>query len=106
MQEITEKSGGFIYCISSLGVTGVRKSLGHNLDKQVPTIKKMTQKPVCVGFGISTPEMAKNVAQFSDGVIVGSALVKMIECYGKNKKELFSQITPFLKSLVDAVKSV
>lgn len=69
-------SSGFIYAVSLKGVTGVRTELPKELPEFVARIKAETTKPVAVGFGIATPEQAKQVAQISDGVIVGSALVK------------------------------
>lgn len=72
-------STGFIYCVSLTGVTGVREQLSEDLDGLVGRIKRLTATPVCVGFGVSTPEQAREVARLADGVIVGSALVAVLE---------------------------
>jgi tryptophan synthase alpha chain len=73
------QSSGFVYCVSLTGVTGVRDHLTGGLDGLVGRIRAQTSLPVCVGFGVSTPEQAKAAAAASDGVIVGSALVALLE---------------------------
>ncbi len=73
---------GFIYYVSVTGVTGARKSLDAPLKKRIEKIKRMTDIPVVVGFGISTPAQAASVSRWADGVVVGSAIVKVIEKYG------------------------
>ncbi|HOQ91165.1 MAG TPA: tryptophan synthase subunit alpha [Candidatus Hydrogenedentes bacterium] len=75
---IGEQSSGFVYYISRLGVTGERAILEKDLERAVTRVKKLTGKPVCVGFGISTPEQAAAVASMADGVVIGSALVRLI----------------------------
>ena len=75
---ISQASQGFIYFVSVTGVTGVRRSLSKQVLRQVAHLKKRTKLPVCVGFGVSTPEQAKQVARVADGVIVGSAVVKAL----------------------------
>jgi tryptophan synthase alpha chain len=75
---VVEKSRGFIYMVSLLGVTGARESLPAGLGDFVRRVRKETAKPLCVGFGISTPEQARQVGQVADGVIVGSRLVQLI----------------------------
>lgn len=82
--EIAKNSKGFIYLVSSMGVTGVRNEIKTDLHSIVNMIKSVTDIPVCVGFGISTIEQADNILKFADGVIVGSAIVKIIEKYGEN----------------------
>ncbi|HQH40076.1 MAG TPA: tryptophan synthase subunit alpha [Anaerolineae bacterium] len=78
IQTVTALSGGFVYLVSLVGVTGVRDSLSPDLKDFVARVRAVTEKPLAVGFGIATPEQAAQVAQFADGVIVGSALVKEI----------------------------
>jgi tryptophan synthase alpha chain len=78
LEKITRVSRGFVYAASLLGVTGVRESLSDAARGLVDRIKKHTQTPVAVGIGVSTPEHARAVASFADGVIVGSAIVKRI----------------------------
>jgi len=75
---IVERSSGFIYCIAVAGITGARDALPEDLTENVKDLKARTQKPICVGFGISKPDQAEAVAKIADGVIVGSALVKRI----------------------------
>ena len=73
--EIARASTGFLYYVSRTGVTGAREKLGENLRTEVEQIRAVTDLPIAVGFGISSPEQAATVAAFADGVIVGSALV-------------------------------
>lgn len=76
---VAGSGGGFIYYVSLTGVTGARTSMSTGIDKAVRKIKRMSKKPVCVGFGISNPEQAGQMAKIADGVIVGSAIVGKIE---------------------------
>jgi len=102
LKEIAAKTSGFIYYVSLMGVTGARKKLPGDIVKHVRGLKKITKKPVCVGFGISEPEQAKKISRLADGVIVGSAIIKVIE---KNigGKGLIEKVTRFVKSLERAV---
>jgi len=102
MQLISKHSTGFIYYVSSTGVTGVRKKLPVEIKGHIGQIKKITNKPVCIGFGISSPKQAKAMAELSDGVIVGSAVVKIIE-KNLNKKDLVEKVGRFVKGLSNAV---
>lgn len=81
-QAIARESDGFVYCVSSLGVTGVRSEITTNIKEMVDTVKQGKDVPCAVGFGISTPEQACKMSAQSDGVIVGSAIVKMVAKYG------------------------
>jgi tryptophan synthase alpha chain len=81
---LAEKTQGFLYYICRLGVTGERTELPADLEVQVGLLKAATSAPVCIGFGISTPEQAAAAARFGDGAIVGSHLVKLIEQHGKS----------------------
>lgn len=83
---ITSHSKGFIYLVSSMGVTGVRNEITTNLSLLTQSIKCNSNIPVCVGFGISTPQQGKEISAFADGIIVGSAIVKIIEQYGAHAK--------------------
>jgi tryptophan synthase alpha chain len=78
MERIARNAKGFIYLVSVTGVTGERKSISEDLGELIVRVREHTDVPVCVGFGISTPEQAKKVGQMADGVIVGSACVKTI----------------------------
>lgn len=77
--KIGQQASGFVYCVSSLGVTGARDSLRTDLAQFVEKVKANTTAPTAVGFGISTPEQVRQVASFTDGVIVGSAIVQEVE---------------------------
>ena len=79
VKTIARLSRGFIYLVSLTGVTGARRELPKDLDAQIRTLRLVTTKPVCVGFGVSTPEQVAAVGQIADGVAVGSAIVRTIE---------------------------
>lgn len=81
---IAREATGFIYCVSSLGVTGTRTKITTDLASMIRLVKEETDIPCAVGFGISTPQQAAEVAAVSDGVIVGSAIVKLCEQYGED----------------------
>jgi tryptophan synthase alpha chain len=80
---IAKEAKGFIYVVSSLGVTGTRSSITTDLDSIVKMIRQNTDVPCAIGFGISTPEQAAKYSAIADGVIVGSAIIKILEKYGK-----------------------
>ena len=75
----TSRSRGFVYLISLTGVTGTREKLPLKLEEFVERVRKETEKPLCVGFGVSNPDEAKRVAEIADGVIIGSKLIKLVE---------------------------
>jgi tryptophan synthase alpha chain len=100
---VSKVSRGFIYYVSLTGVTGARGKLSDELEPAVRRIKEQSQKPVAVGFGISTAEQAKEVVRFADGVIVGSAVVKIVEEGGK-KEELAHRVGVFISSLAAAMR--
>ena len=104
IRTVNKYSRGFIYYVSITGVTGIRGKLPDNLERAIKGIKEYTRKQVAVGFGISTPEQAIRVGRFADGVIVGSAIVKIIE---ENLKcsNLVTKVGNFISSLAKAVKS-
>jgi tryptophan synthase alpha chain len=78
MEMIARNAKGFIYLVSVTGVTGERKSISEGLDELISRVRQHTSAPVCVGFGIGTPEQAKEVGKMADGVIVGTACVRTI----------------------------
>jgi len=100
-EKIAAASTGFIYYISLKGVTGARASLPPDLEEKVNALRRITAKPVAVGFGVAQPEQARAIARFADGVIVGSALIKLI---GENPDdaERESRLRPFVRALVQA----
>ncbi len=79
---IARQAQGFVYCVSSMGVTGVRSEITTDIGGMISLVKAAKDIPCAVGFGISTPEQAREMAEVSDGVIVGSAIVKLVERYG------------------------
>lgn len=81
---IARQAKGFLYCVSSLGVTGVRNKITTNIREMVDHVKAVSDIPCAIGFGISTPEQAREMASVSDGAIVGSAIVRIIARYGKD----------------------
>jgi tryptophan synthase alpha chain len=96
---VSRSSRGFIYYAAVAGVTGMRKALPKNLEQAVRGITKETQKPVVVGFGISTPEQVREVSRFADGVIVGSAIVKIVE-ENLHRSDLIRRVGRFVSFLV------
>jgi len=98
---IAKEAQGFIYIVSSLGVTGVRSEITTNIGDIVKVVRENTDVPCAVGFGISRPEQAKNMAALSDGAIVGSAIVRLLEQYGKDAPK---HIYEYVKSMKDAVR--
>ena len=97
---ISKDAKGFIYIVSSLGVTGTRSEITTDLDSVVSVIRKNTDVPCAIGFGISTPEQASKMASLSDGAIVGSAIIKIIEKYGKDTPK---HVGEYIKSMKDAL---
>lgn len=102
---ISKNAEGFIYYVSRLGVTGAQTEIASGIAEQVAVIKKSTEVPVCVGFGVSNPEQAATVASMADGVVVGSAIVKLIEKNGA-AADLPEQVEAFVQPLVAAVKGL
>ncbi|MFQ5560234.1 MAG: tryptophan synthase subunit alpha [Nitrospinota bacterium] len=96
---VSKASQGFIYYISVAGITGERKKLPREIGEKIRIIKTNSSLPVLVGFGISTPEQAKDAAKVSDGVIIGSAIVRIIEEAGGNKKKRLSSVGKFVKKV-------
>lgn len=101
IKTIAKEAQGFIYCVSSLGVTGVRDNITTDLDSMTKLVREVTDVPCAVGFGISTPEQAAQVVQYSDGAIVGSAIVKIVAQYGK---DCVPYVCDYVKSMKEAVK--
>ncbi|PWJ51910.1 tryptophan synthase subunit alpha [Faecalicatena contorta] len=101
IQMIAEEAKGFLYVVSSMGVTGVRSNIETDITSMIASIREVTDIPAAVGFGISTPEQAERMAAASDGAIVGSAIVKLIEKYGDRAEE---PIAEYVKSMKEAVK--
>lgn len=99
--KIAKEAEGFLYIVSSLGVTGTRSEIKTDLASIVKVVRENTDIPCAIGFGISTPEQAKKMADLSDGAIVGSAIIKLLEKYGKDAP---SYIGEYVRSMKDAIR--
>ncbi|MBW1678809.1 MAG: tryptophan synthase subunit alpha [Deltaproteobacteria bacterium] len=100
---ISQKARGFIYYISMTGVTGSKQSFDQYTEENIKRIKKLTNLPVAIGFGISTPEQAHDMGRFPDGVVVGSAIVRIIE-ENQDSQELPKKVGEFTSQLKLALK--
>ncbi len=97
---IAKEAEGFLYIVSSLGVTGARSEITTDLASIIKVVRQNTNIPCAIGFGISTPEQAKRMADLSDGAIVGSAIIRLLEKYGK---EAPSHIGVFVRDMKEAI---
>lgn len=95
---IARVSQGFIYYVSLTGVTGPRQSLPLDIEKNIRLIKKYTKKPVCIGFGVSSPNQVRQIGRFADGVIVGSAIVRKIKD-NLGRPDLIKRVSAFVSNL-------
>ncbi|MEQ9619397.1 MAG: tryptophan synthase subunit alpha [Deltaproteobacteria bacterium] len=96
---VAERASGFVYLVSVTGVTGVRPDMDYSLDELADEIQKATNLPVGVGFGISTAEQVSKIARYADAVIVGSAIVRIIEEHGDQKEKLLDELSAFVSNL-------
>lgn len=101
--QIVQGTTGFVYVVSSMGVTGVRSQLDSNLEDMIAAIRNSTDAPIAVGFGIHTPEQAAKIAAIADGVIVGSAIVKII---AQNTAETSKKITEYTRKMSKAIYKI
>ena len=101
--KIAGDAEGFIYIVSSLGVTGVRSEISTDIGAIVKTIRGSSNRPCAVGFGISTPEQAEKMARYADGVIVGSAIVKIIAEHGRDAVKLVGDYVRCMKEAVSKI---
>ncbi|PKM38845.1 MAG: tryptophan synthase subunit alpha [Firmicutes bacterium HGW-Firmicutes-9] len=98
---IAREAEGFLYCVSSMGVTGVRGQIKTNIEDMVRQVRSANPDiPCAVGFGISTPEQAREMAQYADGVIVGSAIVRLVE---QHKKDAAAAVGGYVKAMKEAI---
>ncbi len=100
IRKIASDAAGFVYCVSSLGVTGVRSEITTDISAMVELVRSATDVPCAVGFGISTPEQAANMAAKSDGAIVGSAIIKILAQYGA---DAVPHVADYVRQMADAV---
>lgn len=101
IEKIASNASGFLYCVSSTGVTGMRNEFTTNFDDFFKKIKTYSKIPCALGFGISTPEQVKDIKQYCDGVIVGSAIVKQVEKYGENSPKKIYEFVSSLRNALD-----
>lgn len=100
IEQIASGAQGFVYCVSSMGVTGIRSEIKTDLPSIIDSIRSVTNTPVAVGFGISTPQQACAISKYSDGIIIGSAIVKLIEEHGENSAQ---PLFEYVKSIKQAI---
>ena len=100
IQKIAGEARGFLYVVSSLGVTGMRQQITTDLPALLANIRKTARVPACIGFGIHSPEQAAAAAQVADGVIVGSAIVKIVEKYGENAAPHLAEYVRMMKGSI------
>jgi tryptophan synthase alpha chain len=105
ISSIAKSAEGFVYYVSRLGVTGAQAEIATGIAEQVAIIQAATDVPVCVGFGVSNPSQAAEIASKADGVVVGSAIVKLIEQNGSSP-DCAAKVEAFVKPLVDAVHAL
>ncbi|MCR5676357.1 MAG: tryptophan synthase subunit alpha [Lachnospiraceae bacterium] len=103
IRKIAGEATGFLYVVSSLGVTGVRTSITTDIDAMIRLVREASDIPAAVGFGIATPEQARDMAKRSDGAIVGSAIVKLVAKHGR---ECIGPVSDYVKSLAEAVHGI
>lgn len=101
IHKIAREAEGFLYCVSSLGVTGMRSEIKTDIGEMVRLVREVSDIPCAVGFGISVPEQAKKMAALSDGAIVGSAIVKIVEQYGRDAVD---HVYDYVKEMKEAVR--
>ncbi len=100
--KIAKEANGFLYCVSSLGVTGVRSQINTDLGSMIAAVRKANPTiPVAIGFGIATSEQAKQMSQLSDGIIIGSAIVKQIGQHQQKAPEILAE---YAKSIVQSIR--
>lgn len=97
---IAKESDGFVYCVSSLGVTGTRDNITADIDSMVAMVREVTNTPTAIGFGISTPKQAANMAKKADGIIIGSAIMKIIAEHGMDS---VPYVAKYIKSIREAI---
>ncbi|HNX90720.1 MAG TPA: tryptophan synthase subunit alpha [Candidatus Omnitrophota bacterium] len=102
-KQIAKKTTGFIYYVSLAGVTGARKVVPTSVAGTVKKLQKLTDKPVCVGFGVSDPSQAKTLSAAASGVIVGSAVINVIEKYSADKGKMIKAVGKFASGIASAV---
>jgi tryptophan synthase alpha chain len=103
IQTIAKEAEGFLYCVSSMGVTGMRSEISSNVEEMIAQVKSVNNIPCAIGFGISTPQQAAAMAKIADGVIIGSAIVNIVAQHGEN---CIRPVTEFVQSVKEAILQV
>ena len=103
VKEIVNRGSGFIYYISREGVTGVQQNVSESIADMTGIIRSQTDLPIAVGFGISNPEQARQVADCSDAIVVGSAIVNQVAEHG-DAPDMAQQVAGYVKTMVEAIK--
>ncbi len=101
IQQIAREAHGFLYCVSSLGVTGVRSQITTDVGEMIRLAKEVSSIPCAVGFGISTPDQARQMAEKADGVVVGSAIVRLCGQYGT---DCVKPVADYVRQMKDAIR--
>jgi tryptophan synthase alpha chain len=105
IRKITKHAKGFLYYVSREGVTGAQDSIARSLPAKIAELRKLSDLPIAVGFGISNADQARDVAQQADAIVVGSAIVDLVAKHG-NKPEMIEKVGAFAKQIAEAIKSV
>lgn len=103
IQDIAKSANGYVYVVSSLGVTGIRKNITTDIGAMTKLVKEATDTPCAIGFGIATPQQAANMCEYADGAIVGSAIVKIVAEHGK---DCVPYVGEYVKTMKEACLSV
>jgi len=102
--ETGKRARGFVYCVSMLGITGESKEFYGEIEKYISRVREHVSVPVALGFGIDGPEKASHAAPAVDGVVVGSAIVRLVEKYGRDRDRLLEEVKTFVTSINKAIK--
>jgi tryptophan synthase alpha chain len=104
IEKIAKRAKGFLYYVSREGVTGAQESIASSLNEKIAELRKHSSLPIAVGFGISSPDQAREVARVADAVVVGSAIVDLIAKHG-DKPEMIEKVSSFAKEIADAIRT-
>jgi tryptophan synthase alpha chain len=105
IRKLKSSAGGFIYYVTSFGVTGERQDFSKDLESRISWVRKEVGIPVCAGFGISTPEQANKISQYSDGIIIGSSIQRIIEEFGKNPEDCAKRLEEYSRSIRSSLRN-
>ena len=105
IQRVANKAEGFIYAVSTLGTTGTREEVSRQVEDIVSQVRELTSTPVAVGFGISRPQHVEEIAQFADGIIVGSAIIKKITANLTNREEMIAEAGKLINQLQSPLRN-